>query len=389
MAKKATAKKTAKTQAKKGTAAKKGKKESKPRTLAQHLATFRGDVESDIAKVVVLADDDCVAHVRMWIPTGCLELDRRLTPAALLASGRVGGFPCGRLTEIFGPAHIGKSTLLDHAFASVQKMGGAAILLETDSGRDQHYTGRIGVDMEALQYFQFAEDAASIENVTDEAITTIKWWKKNAPDTPVLLGFDALGVTPTNDEIKKTVSEGTTASAAKVLRKACRKIAAVIAGTNIAFVVLNHEYSSISFGGGPQAKKTYGGDAVTLLAALRIKLHRTKDGWIKSGKDGSIIGTKTGYEVVKFKLGHAYQTGTFAVITGAGIDNSMTLWDVLSSANVLEVKGAWGAVNINGEVIKFQGWLQMREKCRESPELYDNLISVFWQTVGAQNVSVV
>lgn len=384
MAKREPAKKAPKRTPKK----KKGKakkRERKP-TLQQHLAKFRGDVSADVATVNTLADLDCVAHVRRWVSTGCLELDRVLTPPALHESGEIGGIPCGRVIEIFGPAHIGKSTLLDHIFSSVQKTGGAAILLETDAGRDEHYSGRIGVDTKSLQYFQFAQDQASIEAVTDEAITAIRWWKTHAPDVPVVVGFDALGVTPTKEEIKKSVMENTTASAAKIMRKACRKLAANIAGSNVAFIVLNHEYQVISFGGGPQARKTYGGDALPLLSAVRIKLHPVKDGWLKEA-DGTKLGRRVGYSVEKFKLGSAFRDGSFALLSGLGIDNTWTLWETLCKAEIITVGGSWGAVNINGEVTKFQGWNALRRICQERPEFFAQLVDVYRQHVRSQDGS--
>lgn len=360
---------------------KKAKAQPRKLTTKQLLATFKKDVADDIAKINTLMDLDCVAHVRRWVSTGCLELDRALTPPALLSDGKVGGIPCGRVAEVFGPAHIGKSTLLDHIFVSVQNSDGVGILLETDAGRDANYTGRIGVDMDALQYFEFAEDQTSIENVSDKAIQSIRWWKANSPETPVVVGFDALGVTPTTEEIKKKVSESTTASAAKVLRKMCRKIASVIVGTNISLIVLNHEYKVISFGAGVKSSKTYGGDALPLLSAVRLKLHPVKDGWVKRSVDGAVLGRKVGYEVVKFKLGDAYKRGEFALLNGRGIDNVWTLWDTLVRGGVITVGGSWGAVNIDDEVTKFQGWMGLRAKCQESPEFFGKLINVYYQHI--------
>jgi len=361
----------------------KAKAQERKPTLNQYLTRFRGDVEKvnkDIATIHTLSDTDCVAHVRRWLSTGCLELDRALTPPALHENGLVGGIPCGRVVEIFGPAHIGKSTTLDHIFATVQRMDGAAILLETDSGRDEHYTGRIGVDTSKLQYFQFAEDKASIENVGQEALESIRWWRKNAPTVPVVIGFDALGVTPTQAEIQKKVGEDTTASAAKVMRKLCRRIASELAGTNIVLVILNHEYKAISFGGGVTPSKTYGGEALPLLSAVRVKLHPVRDGWLKQ-TDGTIIGRKTGFEIVKFKLGAANRAGTFGILHGYGVDNTWTLWDTLGRAGIIQINGSWGAVNINSNVHRFQGWHGLRRLCWENPELFAQLVDVYRQHV--------
>ncbi len=185
-------------------------------------------------------------------------------------------------------------------------------------------------------------------------------------------------MTPTQEEIKKDLTEKSTASAAKIVRVLCRKVAPLLPGSNVTLIVLNHEYKAITFGGGVTANKTYGGQGFELLSTARIKLHPVKDGWLK-GPGGVVVGRTTGFDLQKWKLGNAYIGGSYSVLSSYGIDNAVTLWDTLTRAKIIEVKGSWGGVNVDGEVVKFQGWWGLREKCMENPELFSKLVEIYWR----------
>lgn len=331
------------------------------------------DGKNTIIEVLTLADDDCLANVKLHISTQSLELDR-------LLNGK--GIPTGRVTELYGPPHIGKSTIMDHLFAQVQKMGGVGILLDTEGARDSRYTQSIGVDLEKLQYIEFAREALHIENVIMKIYETVEFWRDNAPDTPVVIGWDALGGTATRDELEKRLEkESRTAQAATVLRKACRQLPPKLGNTKIAVVICNHEYQTIQLGAhGKAGKETYGGAAVKHLASIRIQLHSVKDGWIKKS-DGEILGRKIGVNLIKNRLGHPFGSAEIALLSGVGIDNTWAIFERLKAAGIIVISGAWAAINLDGEVIKFQGWTGLAKLCAENDTLFPRLVSVY-QSLG-------
>jgi len=352
------------------------KSPKKPETLKQKRARFRQKVGGKVAVIDSVKDPEGV--IKTFIPTGSLALDRMLKPDW----SDVGGIPSGGITEIVGEHHIGKSTLADHIMANCQRKGGIAVLLETDAERDWFYTRKTGVDIDELERVEFPEtDDKNLENVMDIATETTRFWREEAPDVPVVIVLDALGVTPTREEVEKSLSKGSTASAAKILRKACRRISALLAGSNIAFVILNHEYEAISFMGAVKPKKAYGGEAIALLALVRLRMHRVMDGWLKRG-DGVRLGRKVGIDLVKFKRGHAFRECQVPILTGEGIDNTWSIWERLTAKGIIAVGGNnWGAINIDGEVIKFQGPWGLRDKCYEHPDLLGKLVQVYREVV--------
>ncbi len=128
-----------------------------PRVRVDPLQEYGETIKkAGIAECLALADDDCLATVKNHVSTQSLAFDRLLNDR---------GIPLGRVTEFFGPNHIGKSTLLDHIFAQVQIMGGVAILAEPEAARDKQYTQRIGVDLQKLQYLHFPRADFYLENI--------------------------------------------------------------------------------------------------------------------------------------------------------------------------------------------------------------------------------
>lgn len=324
-----------------------------------------------IVEVLDLSNDECLSNVKQYISTQSIALDT-------LLNGK--GIPTGRVTEIYGPQHIGKSTIMDHVFASVQKIGGVAVLFDSETARDLKYTGNIGVDVNKLQSIKFKRDELYIENVMIQMYNTVEWWADNSPDTPVVIGWDALGGTATRDEVKKRLAEdGKPAGAAKILSEACRLFPARLGGTNIAVLIANHQYDSFGKGkmkGFNQAvkKETYGGAAVRHLSSIRISLYNV--GYINY--QGNHIGRQVGAFLDKNRLGNPYQKTDFALISGIGIDNIWTLYETLKNANIIVVGGSWSSINLDGELIKFQGWNGLSDKCREDPTLFNRLLSVYY-----------
>lgn len=345
-----------------------------PKIKKDPLAEYREAVEKDgHAQIVALGSEDCSSNVRRWFSTGSMALDR-------LCNGK--GIPAGRITEMFGVGHVGKSTMLDHIMAGCQREGGVACLADTESARDVKYTSRIGVDPAKLQLIEFERGHLTVENVLDKIKLTADFWSTKYPDMPVVIGFDALGGTPTSEELEKKLGAAVgedqehtkPGGAAKVLRQACRQLVGAIAGTNIAVVICNHEYEQIMKHGFGKKRETYGGEAIRLAATYRIELFNL--GFIKRG-DGQIIGRQVGAKLVKNRLGKPWGQTSFALIPGIGVDNSWDLYEGLRDRGVIVISGSWAAVNLDGTVIKFQGWAGFQAKCAEDPTLFPRLVTVY------------
>jgi recombination protein RecA len=325
-------------------------------------------------EVLTLADEGCLANVPMHISTQSVELDR-------LLNGQ--GIPCGRCIEIYGPPHIGKSTLLDHMFASVQKIGGLGILIDAEGARDVRYSRSIGIDAGRLQYLMFERDQLHVENILTKIIETVEFWTEKDPQVPIVIGWDALGGTATRDELEGRLEKNERpAQAAKVLRTACRQLPAKLGNTRIALVVCNHEYENIQMGfmANKVGKKreTYGGEAIRHLSSIRLQLFPT--GWIKRA-DGAIIGREVGAKLVKNRLGAPWGEARVALLSGIGIDNVWSIYQRLAAARLISVSGSWAAINLDGAVLKFQGWSGLAAKCAEDVTLFPRLVSVY-QSLG-------
>ena len=376
---------------KKHTVAKKApKKETKVKIRVNPAKEFAEAMKAQgIATVSHLSNDEAVSNIPGRVGTGSLALDMLLTNPSEPTGWA--GFPLGRVTEVYGPPHIGKSTLLDHGFAEVQKMDGQAVLADTEISRDRHYTNRLGVDLEKLSYLEFARDGLFLQNVVKVICKTIDFWGKNYPETPVLIGWDALGGTATKEDVDKALKQEVKqdekekavqpGSAAKAMHQASRLFPGLLAGRKIGVVILNHEYEMIGgFGGGFGAKRkeTYGGSGTRHLCTNRIQLF-SKGEYIKKS-DGSVVGRVVTAKIVKNRLGASLTEVGIPILHGSGVSNIYTVFEDLKEAKIIVTSGGWSAINLDGVILKFQGWNGLNEKCNEDPTLFDRLVSV-WKAV--------
>jgi RecA/RadA recombinase len=363
------------------------KKDVKVRVRVDPLKEYAETMRREgIAKVCYLSDDDAVPNIRGRVSTGSLALDRILQNP-MEPSGWA-GIPLGRVTEIYGPPFIGKSTLADCLMGQCQKVGGVAILADTEVSRDRHYSRRLGVDLGTLQYLEFERGAMYLENVMTTIYTSIDFWGEKAPDTPVIIVLDALGGTATREEAEKQLSPGEKgaqpALAARVMHSAARLFPDKLRGRKIAVVILNHEYEKVGgFGGGFGAtkKETYGGSGVRHLGTNRIQLYSSGT-HIKSS-DGTHLGREVVARFVKNRLGASSVEVHVPILHGVGIENVYTVYEDLKQAKVLVAAGGWGAINLDGEVLKFQGWQGLKVKCAEASDLWPRLVAVWRKVTNA------
>lgn len=348
--------------------------------LKEYAATMKAQ---GVATISNLADDECMPNIRGRISTGSLALDRVLR--GLGEPPEWAGIPLGRVTEIFGPPFIGKSTLLDCVMGECQRAGGEAVLADTEVSRDRHYTQRLGVDLSRLQYLEFDRGGMYLENVLAAIYTTIDFWGSRYPDTAVVIGLDALGGTATREEAEKMLAPGEKgaqpALAARVMHQAARLFPDRLRGRKIAVVILNHEYEVVGgFHGGFGTKKreTYGGSGVRHLGTNRIQL---RPGYVAIKRaDGVHLGQEVEAKLVKNRLGASHIDVRVPILSGVGVENVYTIFEDLKTAKIIATAGGWAAINLDGAVLKFQGWSGLKAKCVEDVTLYPRLAAV-WKKV--------
>ncbi len=270
--------------------------------------------------------------------------------------------------------------MIDHLFSQVQRMDGVAILADTEGARDANYSGNIGVDTAKLQYLEFGDGELHLENVLTKIMESIIFWSTNYPDTPVVIGFDALGGTSTKEELaNRLAKDEQPAQAAKILRKICRQFPQYLGNTKIAVVIANHEYQNIHMGGRVgKARESFGGDAIRHLASIRLKLFAAGE-WVKRS-DGEILGRVIGAKLVKNRLGNPWGEARVALLSGAGINNVWSVFEKLKRAGIIVTSGSWSAINLDGEELKFQGWNGLTVKCQEDLTLFPRLVSIYQAT---------
>ena len=345
-----------------------------------------------VAMVGSLSNDESISNIRGRIPTGSLALDALLRNDA--EPDGWAGIPMSRLTEIYGPPFIGKSTLADLIMGEVQRLGGEAVLADTEVSRDRIYSKRLGVDIEKLNYLEFQRGEMNLENVITAMYQSIDFWGKNYPNKPVAIVLDALGGTATREEHEKALGSGEKAPgpalAAKLMRRASRLFPGRLGGRKIAVVILNHEYESVGgfgggFGSGPR-KQTYGGGGVRHAGTLRVQLF-SKGNQIKAS-DGSHLGREVVARLTKNRLGvQSIQEAVIPLLHGSGVENVYTLFADLKKAKIIVTGGSWSCINLDGDVFKFQGWSELKKKCAEHPTLYDRLTAV-WKKVTYADLHV-
>lgn len=344
--------------------------------------------QKGFVKLLQFSDDDCLAHMKSCLSTGSIALDE-------LLGNR--GIPFGRITEVFGNWHIGKTTILNQLFAQVQRKGGWACVFDTETAMSDTYTVGLGVDPDKLSYAQFAQGQGSLENVCLMILKAVRWWRENDPDRMVLLGLDSLGGTPTADELRMPLSSeeaGTGDSkkkkarqpgmAARVMHAFRRQIPQELGNSNIGLVIVNHEYQSWAMG--RTKRETFGGEAMRAAASIRIKLFSVGN-YIE--RNGVTIGREVQADLIKDKIfGKTGGKARFALLNNIGIDNTWTLFEELKRRGIFVQGGAgWYAANLDGEDLKFQGWNGFQKLCSKEvaegqPSYFDRFWSVYRQIQG-------
>ena len=272
------------------------------------------------------------------IPTGCFAID-----AALGA----GGFPRGRIVEIFGPESSGKTTLTLQVIAEMQKLGGTAAFIDAEHALDVQYAQKLGVNLQELLVSQPDTGEQALE-IADALV------RSGSVD---LIVIDSVAALTPKAEIEGEMGDSLPGLQARLMSQALRKLTGTIKRTNCLVIFINQIRMKIGvMFGNPET--TTGGNALKFYASVRLDIRRT--GSIKKGEE--VIGSETRVKVVKNKVAPPFKQAEFDILYGEGISREGEIVDLGSTHNIVDKSGAW--YSYNGDRIG-QGKDNARDYLRE------------------------
>jgi recombination protein RecA len=276
------------------------------------------------------------------ISTGCLSLD---------AAIGVGGFPRGRIIEVYGPESSGKTTLALQVVASAQKAGGVAAYIDAEHAMDPEYATKLGVGIDDLLISQ----PDSGEQALEIAETLVR---SNSVDVIVI---DSVAALVPRAELDGEMGDSLPGLQARLMSQALRKLTAIVASSRTTFIFINQLREKIGvFFGSPET--TTGGKALKFYASVRLDIRRI--GAIKEGEH--VVGNRTRVKVVKNKVAPPFRESEFDIMYGEGISREGDLLDLAVNNNVVEKSGAW--FSYSGERLG-QGRENVKNMLKENAEL--------------------
>ncbi len=300
-------------------------------------------IEKQFGKGSVMKLGDRVAVDVDVISTGSLTLDAALG---------IGGYPKGRIIEIYGPESSGKTTLTLHAIAEVQKQGGRAAFIDAEHAIDPVYAKNLGVDVDELILSQ----PDSGEQGLAIAETLIK---SNAIDLVVV---DSVAALVPQNELDGEISDNSVGLQARMMSKAMRRLSGLINKTSCSIIFINQlrEKIGIMYG---NPETTTGGRALKFYSSVRIEIRRGEQ--IKNGTE--VIGNKANIKVVKNKVAPPFKTTQVDIIYGKGIARDGEIIDLAAENDILDKSGSWYAYQ--GEKIG-QGRENVKKYMAEHPDVF-------------------
>ncbi|MFA5560434.1 MAG: recombinase RecA [Acholeplasmataceae bacterium] len=312
----------------------------------QALEAAMKQIEKQYGKGSIMRLGDDADHQVEAASTGSLSLD--------IALG-IGGYPKGRIVEIYGPESSGKTTVALHAIASVQKNGGYVAFIDVEHALDPKYAKALGVDVDNLILSQPDTGEQALE-ITEALI------RSGAVDCIVI---DSVAALVPEAEISGEMGDSHVGLQARLMSQAMRKLSGAISKANTTALFINQirEKVGVMFG---NPEVTPGGRALKFYASVRLEIRRGEQ--IKNGTD--IIGNKTTIRVVKNKVAPPFKSTVVDLIYGQGISQTGELVDLASELDLIQKSGAW--YSYNGERIG-QGRENAKQFLVDNPEIYESI----------------
>ena len=297
--------------------------------------------------------DDHVQEVEV-IPTGSIALNAALG---------VGGYPRGRIIEIYGPESSGKTTLAIHAIAEAQKAGGIAAFIDAEHAFDRFYAAKLGVDIDNLWISQPDNGEQALE-IAEQLI------RSSAIDIFVI---DSVAALTPKAEIEGDMGDNKVGLQARLMSQALRKMTSAINKTNTTCIFINQlrEKIGVMFG---NPETTTGGNALKFYASVRLDIRRTSQ--LKDGDE--VIGNQVRVKVVKNKVAPPFRKAEFDIMFGEGISKSGEIIDLGAELGIIKKSGSWYSYN---DTKLGQGRDAAKQCIQDNPELADELESLIFNAL--------
>ena len=317
-------------------------KAAKNEALAQAMAK----IEKNYGRGAIMKlGDDRVEDIDV-IPTGSISLNYALG---------VGGYPRGRITEIYGPESSGKTTLAIHAIAEAQKRGGIAAIIDAEHAFDRFYAEKLGVDVDNLLIAQPDNGEQALE-ITEQLI------RSSAIDIIVV---DSVAALTPKSEIDGDMGDRNVGLQARLMSQAMRKLTGTISRTNTCCIFINQLRDKIGVMFGP-SETTTGGNALKFYASVRVDIRAATS--IKDGED--VLGRHAKVKVVKNKVAPPFKRAEFDIMFGEGISRSGEIIDLGVEYDIIAKSGSW--FSYNGTKLA-QGRDAAKKVIADNPELAEEL----------------
>ena len=319
------------------------------------LQAAMAKIEKDFGKGSIMRmGDEQVEDVEV-IPTGSIGLDAALG---------VGGYPRGRIIEIYGPESSGKTTLAIHAIAEVQKQGGIAAFIDAEHAFDRFYAAKLGVDVDNLLISQPDNGEQALE-IADQLI------RSSAVD---MLVVDSVAALTPKKEIEGDMGDSAVGLQARLMSQALRKLTSTISETNTCCIFINQlrEKIGVMFG---NPETTTGGNALKFYASVRLDIRKVTN--IKNGDQ--ILGSQTRVKVVKNKVAPPFRKAEFEITFGEGISKIGEIVDLGVDYGIIQKSGSW--FSYNGTKLA-QGRDATKQMLKDNPELAEELEGLIKQAIS-------